>query len=982
MHKPETTTTSSVDHLPTDRLLGGVAEAARRLLAITDFEIAVNLALEAIATAAGIDRIYVMENPIIPSTGADVTNCLYEWTLPGMHQISPPPTDFLISDGGFDNGVQVLRSGRSVQAIIREPSTQAQTIQAQNTARSRLTVPIMLNGAWWGVMGFDNCIRARIWSETEISILETAAASLAGALQRRDNQVELERRDALLKCVNAATQCLVANDNLAVALLATLKILGEGTQQSRAYILRNSQATPTDELMFNLHLEWDAPHIPSKTATGGHFPVPVSAFPAHLSDPLKTGRATQFLARELDGICPNQRPPGQARSLMGVPITINGQWWGLLGLDNCIEERVWSEAEITVLKTAATAVGNAIERDQSRQDRAVAERTALIERERAARADELEATNQILLTRDRWLETTAAAANELIATTDVDASVNAALATLGENLECDFVFVRQYITNPDIPGDLGIGRLIYEWDAAGIPRHMDNPQIRDLPVASFPAAYQQLITSQWFGGIVDELDEPLRSHHLALGLKSFFAVPVLIKGKAWGIVGMGHCRVAKLLNAAELAVFRTAATCIGSAIDQAEVRRDQAAQEQAKLLSRVAEAANLLLRSTDYTSVFPQVVRLLGEAVECDRCGIGQDVPHPISGEPAVNVPPEWEWRSTTTAPAASFSPHGDQLYSWKDGPFLTEQMRLGVVASHLVADLPEADRQLMARQGTTATLFVPITVGQQMWGFIHFDSNQPQPRLYGEAEIAILKVAAESIAAAIARQAQDVALRQSEQAVLDERNRLAREIHDTLAQAFTGVSLQLEVVRGLTNNPNHPDTAASLKQAQAFIRRARDLARQGLSEARRSVHALRSAALETDDLPNALQKVLRQTQRDTGLTTQFHLEGVPLPLSDDCQLNLLRIAQEAITNTLRHAQATQLDITLGFTPPQIRLQIFDNGCGFHPQSLSEVTGFGLIGMRERAARLNGKFQIHSNPQQGTRITVQLPLSDIPNPHV
>ena len=245
--------------------------------------------------------------------------------------------------------------------------------------------------------------------------------------------------------------------------------------------------------------------------------------------------------------------------------------------------------------------------------------------------------------------------------------------------------------------------------------------------------------------------------------------------------------------------------------------------------------------------------------------------------------------------------------------------------------------------------------------------------------------------------------------ALLDERNRLAREIHDTLAQAFTGISLQLEAARGpienliqawstasmdpkgeLSEEASELQTSAipSLQDAQACISRARDLARQGLSEARRSVRSLRSEALETDDLPNALRKALVQTQRDTGLITHFYLEGSPYPLPDDLQLNLLRIGQEAITNTLRHANATQLDLTLRFdnelTNPaqvtQIQLRIIDNGKGFDTSSLLEDIGFGLIGIRERAARFYGTFDIQSSASIGTTLEITIPLQPMLTP--
>ena len=1207
-----------------DALLSGVAEAAKRLLAIADFDAAVNGALEAIALAAGIDRIFIYENRFEQALQEDVADCLYEWISPELLSRWEDCDRFSLIYSqieGFPDWLNALKAGNPVQVLAKDLATIGQTIQRPVPALSALTVPIFLGEDYWGNLGFEDCAAERIWNTAEIAVLETAAACIGSAIERFRTQkarqlaeqtVLLEReaaaqiraqeleaynqqlrdRDSLLKCVNAAAQCLVANDDLTVALQAMLKILGEGTQQCRAYILRNSQDQQTGELIFNLELEWDAPDIPTKLESGARFPVPVSHFPAHLSAPLKAGKATQFFARELDGIRPEDRPPGHARSLIGVPITMDGQWWGLLGLDDCLNERLWSEAEIAVLETAATAVGSALERDQARQVREAAEREILIGRERATRAAELEAANAVLTRRDRWLETTAAAANELLSTTDIDASVAAALQTIGENLDCDRVEVikRMTVAN-DSSGDLGFARNIYEWCAPGIDSHINDPALRDMQRENIAdAVLQQLLSGQWVGGIADELGEPIRSQQRALGQKAFYVMPVLKDGELWGVVCIVYCRQAKRLSSAEIAAFKTTATCVGSAIYQADVRRDQAAQERAKLLGSVAKAANLLLRSADYTTVLSDVVQLLGEAVGSARCSITQDVKHPRSGKLAVKLLKEWRI-NPSVSPAHSthvFFDEDDCLTL--DGDFLGFHQALcrGDVVNFLVADLTPKERDLMEAQGNTSMLIVPIMVQGQCWGEIGFD-NCGEPRLYDEAEISILRVAAESIASAIARQAQDEALRNVEKAVLEEREkaaqqraselarinesisktltalaaspeldqflgstlaevaqqvgaysvhmflfdpiantltlslvvedgeiyigpgpndpdffrrpvpadhtpawasavrsgkplnydentphdakiwwpeaivwhqaqghkaatcipmiagtqpigflgiafrdrtilspaqvefmqalvnqaiiaiqltrlaeqnqaaalcaalsnertRLAREIHDTLAQSFTGVSLQLEAVRGLTRKLTEASSQASsvpvssLEDAQTYIRRARDLARKGLSEARRSVQALRSEALETDNLTDALRKMLDQPTRDTGLKTQFHLSGEAHLLPDDLQLNLLRIAQETVTNVLRHAQATQLTLMLSFSPHQICLQAIDDGVGFEVRSLEDIGGFGLIGIRERSTRFGGQVNIFSQPAQGTRIEVVMPLSDRLNP--
>ncbi|MEM6866972.1 MAG: GAF domain-containing protein [Cyanobacteria bacterium P01_C01_bin.121] len=214
-----------------------------------------------------------------------------------------------------------------------------------------------------------------------------------------------------------------------------------------------------------------------------------------------------------------------------------------------------------------------------------------------------------------------------------------------------------------------------------------------------------------------------------------------------------------------------------------------------------------------------------------------------------------------------------------------------------------------------------------------------------------------------LADQAQSAAL----SAVLnDERNRLAREIHDTLAQAFTGISLQLEAAKVAA--------AEDSEGALYHINRAGNLARQGLSEARRSVRALRSRALETDTLTNALRTAIEEMTQSSDTQTRFVLQGTPYPLPEDIQTNLLRIGQEAITNALRHAQADTLTLTLDFCDHHIRMTITDDGQGCHITSLADVEGFGLLGMRERVDRFDGQFSFNSTLGSGTVIVVAIPI--------
>lgn len=196
------------------------------------------------------------------------------------------------------------------------------------------------------------------------------------------------------------------------------------------------------------------------------------------------------------------------------------------------------------------------------------------------------------------------------------------------------------------------------------------------------------------------------------------------------------------------------------------------------------------------------------------------------------------------------------------------------------------------------------------------------------------------------------------------ERMRIAREIHDTLAQGFTGIIVQLEAAedaqaRGLTQ-----DNATHLK-------RASELARESLREARRSVLALRPHALNGKGLPDALTELLEKRTTGTPLRAELRLEGTSRKLPPDIEQNLMRIALEGLTNTLRYAHARRFTAHLIFTEESLRLDLNDDGSGFNPAAGHE--GFGLTGMEERAEAMAGNFSVRSAPGEGTSISIVLP---------
>ncbi|MFD5393746.1 sensor histidine kinase [Streptomyces sp. NPDC127097] len=207
---------------------------------------------------------------------------------------------------------------------------------------------------------------------------------------------------------------------------------------------------------------------------------------------------------------------------------------------------------------------------------------------------------------------------------------------------------------------------------------------------------------------------------------------------------------------------------------------------------------------------------------------------------------------------------------------------------------------------------------------------------------------------------------------VLAERERLAREIHDTLAQGLSSIQLLLRAAERAL--PERPGTALG------HVRQARTAAVDNLAEARRFVRALSPPDLEAGSLPAALERLCATTARTSPLAVHCQVSGVPTALPTPHEVALLRIAQSALANTVRHAAAGRVELTLSYMDTEVALDIVDDGTGFVPAEVPAPgsaavpgTGFGLAAMRARARALQGTLVVESAPGEGTAVAVTLP---------
>lgn len=221
------------------------------------------------------------------------------------------------------------------------------------------------------------------------------------------------------------------------------------------------------------------------------------------------------------------------------------------------------------------------------------------------------------------------------------------------------------------------------------------------------------------------------------------------------------------------------------------------------------------------------------------------------------------------------------------------------------------------------------------------------------------------------------------ESGMLGERERLAREIHDTLAQGLSSIQLLLLAAGRSLQSGATQESGAAAERAGTLVEQARQTAQDNLTEARRFVQALAPAALDESSLASALQRLCETTSQSAGIPITFHQEGAPPPLPTPVEAALLRIAQSALGNTTQHAQATRARVTLTGMDTAVSLDVVDDGVGFELAGVLDAGpgsdgGFGLISMRSRAAELGGTMTVESEPGQGTAVAVSVELANPP----
>lgn len=289
---------------------------------------------------------------------------------------------------------------------------------------------------------------------------------------------------------------------------------------------------------------------------------------------------------------------------------------------------------------------------------------------------------------------------------------------------------------------------------------------------------------------------------------------------------------------------------------------------------------------------------------------------------------------------------------------------------SFRVRKLPTSERAVWEHQGIRSAVLVPlITSNEARIGLLMVASRS----LYGFSRTKVRTYSTLGMQVALVLENLRLVDRAKRDGVVRERQRLSHEIHDTLAQGFTSIVMNLEAAEGTL--PSEPETA------HQYIDQARSIARESLAEARRLMWALRPDTPERSSLHDTLARLAESWAERSSVDASAVVTGAPHSLTPEIEVTLLRVAQEALNNCRKYAQASQVMITLSYMKNLVTLNVQDDGVGFDPDQLrtsepgaQSTGGFGLVGMRERVEQLRGTLLLESAPGEGSTLMVAIPV--------
>ena len=512
-----------------------------------------------------------------------------------------------------------------------------------------------------------------------------------------------------------------------------------------------------------------------------------------------------------------------------------------------------------------------------------------------------------------------------------------------------------------------------EWTAPGIAAYLGNPNKSGCPESTIFATCSELRSGR---SVLMTPGQPPGSGAVDGSTKTKAVVPIFVDNIFFGALTFDNTRQRRAIDPAEVAALETAAGVIGAGLHRErliEVVRHEREQAAEQRMTELAKANAVIRGNLERLATEPDARNFLGHVLleatrQFDAAAGNVIVRH--------DAPDIWEIAAHVDGGQLVPPPFTASIPA--DGSVLGEQLsRTGqpmfcsLVGEDDTTEWPGLMEYHRAA-GHTGMVVFPLIFGGRNVGFITLDFKTAEAATLVNSELLVALAQQATLAIEILRLAHSA----KESAVLMERNRIGREIHDGLAQAFTGILMQLAAAED-------SEGASQCATRGLLAERIRDLAREGLAEARRSVMALRPDQTRSGGLELALRQLAERSSVPGRTQCSFEGRAPATGLAPEHEHALLRIAQEAVSNAVRHGHPQHVLISLVGEAAHWLLTVADDGRGMEgsPEDCAQH-GFGLTNMRERATAIGGAWHIetHKGPgkDQGTRVWVRLPRRNIP----
>jgi GAF domain-containing protein len=569
------------------RCFQAVVAASEALVAQQDLPRGVELAVQLLREYTGLDRVYIFRDAA-PALGV----YLYaESRSQAVTSIRDAIGERILHDSDFPEVLTPLRAAQTYQATHPERVGNNAELNNATASRSDLMVPIMVEGRFWGIVGFDDCQSDRGWNVEEIEVLRGAASAIAAAVQRdlavTQRETERKRYERLLRGVSEASQQLVVAADLHAGLAAAMQTLGQYAEQDRAYVF---ELINEDRDCFLLE-EWNASGIQAIAEMVGTRLFPVADY-LEVWEPLFRNQAYQSVTPLKTGANAALNIAVANRSDVMIPIFVGERCWGCVGFDNCHEERRYSDAEIEVLRGAAAAIAATIQRH------------LVITQRNAER-----------LRYERLLRGVSKASQQLVGAEDLHAGLAAAMQTLGQYAEQDRAYVFELINNNQD------SYLLEAWHAPGIPSIFDIIDSRVFPVADYHEVWEPQFRNQVYQSVTPLKTGANAALNIAVSTRSDVSIPIFVGERCWGCVGFDNCHEERHYSDAEIEVLRGAAAAIAAAVQRHQVvaLRNAERIRYENLLQAVSEASQHFVRQSNLDQGLQMALAALRHRTGFDR---------------------------------------------------------------------------------------------------------------------------------------------------------------------------------------------------------------------------------------------------------------------------------------------------------------------------------------------------------------------------